>query len=294
MGTTRKILFILNPVSGVNNKKIVEQSIRKVAEQNSNTLIEIKYTEYQNHGTTLSAEAVAAGFDTVVAVGGDGSINEVAKGLLNSDAALGLIPMGSGNGLANHLSIPFNIEKALKIILQNKQKKIDTVNINDDVFFSIAGIGFDALVARKYARIKRRGFWPYFEIVAREYPLYEPDFYEVEVNGEQITTEALFITFANSNQFGYNVQVAPQAELDDGLADVCIFNKIPIIKIPFLAHLLFLKRIEELKYVQIIKAKNLKVRRKRESWVNLDGDPVRLGKELSIHVNPRSLNVITP
>jgi len=238
--------------------------------------------------------AVENHYDIVVAVGGDGSVNEVAKGLLGSSTSLGIIPAGSGNGLARHLKIPFNPHNALKVIEAGNGIQIDTVKVNDEIFTSIAGVGFDALVAKKYANAGKRGFWSYFRIVTQEYVTYKPKKYWLTIDGKKMTTRALLIAFANSSQFGYNTAIAPDAELQDGLVDVCIVQKIPILEAPFISNLLFLKKIDKTKYVDIIKAKNIILERRKDRVINLDGEAVKVGKTLNITVCPNSLHVIIP
>jgi diacylglycerol kinase (ATP) len=255
---------------------------------------EILYSEGVSHATVLSKKAAENNYDIVVAVGGDGSVNEVAKGLLGSNTSLGIIPAGSGNGLARHLKIPFNPHNALKVIEAGNGIQIDTVKINEEIFTSIAGVGFDALVAKKYAKAGKRGFWSYFKIVTKEYMTYKPKKYWLTIDGKQVNTKALLIAFANSSQFGYNTAIAPDAELQDGLVDVCIVQKIPILEAPFISNLLFLKQIDKTKYVEIIKAKNIILERRKDRVINLDGESVKVGRTLNITVCPKSLHVIIP
>ena len=289
----KKIMFIINPVSGIRRKKVIEGIIREHINV-SEIDYKIYYSEGVCHATVLSKKAAEDNYDIIVAVGGDGSINEVAKGLLGSNTSLGIIPAGSGNGLARHLKIPFNPHNALKVIEAGYGIQIDTVKVNDEIFTSIAGVGFDALVAKKYAKTGKRGFWSYFRIITQEYVTYKPKKYKLTIDGKQITTRALLIAFANSSQFGYNTSIAPDAELQDGLVDVCIVQKIPILEAPFISNLLFLKQIDKTKYVEIIKAKSITLERRKDRVINLDGEAVRVGKTLNITVCPKSLHIIIP
>ncbi|HNY07323.1 MAG TPA: diacylglycerol kinase family lipid kinase [Bacteroidales bacterium] len=290
----KKIVFILNPISGVWHTKQneLEEILENHLDKNKYES-EIRVTESPTHATVISREAVQDKVDIVVSVGGDGSINQAAKGLTGSQTALGIIPSGSGNGLAHHLNIPFSLASAVDVINQGKIAQIDTVSINEELFVSIAGIGFDALVAQKFAHFRRRGFLSYFQIISQEYLMYHPQKYRLIIDDKVIACKALFISFANSNQFGYNTMIAPNAEISDGLVDVCIFKKVPLVKTPLLAHFLFRKKIDKSRYIEIIKAKEIKVVNKNK-WVNIDGDPVQLNQELNIHVNPLSLNVVIP
>ena len=228
----KKIIFIINPISGVGKQRLVETAIDKTLDK-SIFDYDISYTSAPKHATELSKDAACKNYDIVVAVGGDGSINEVAKGIIGSNCTLGIIPIGSGNGLARHFNIPFDISQAIEVINKCNTIKIDTATINEQLFLSIAGVGFDALVANKFAKGKRRGFWSYFKITVREYPKYKPKKYSLTIDGKKMIRRALLVSFANSNQFGYNTSIAPMAIINDGFLDVCILKKVPIVKAPF-------------------------------------------------------------
>lgn len=288
----QRIAFIINPISGVVKKdKIINQIKSRLS---SKFDYDVAFTQRPGHATELCRDFVQQGMDIVVAVGGDGSVNEVAKGLVHTDTALGIIPGGSGNGLAHHLSIPVNFEKAIDIINTANVVKIDTGTINDELFVSIAGIGFDGVVARKFSETKRRGFLSYLKIVTETYPTYKPKRYKISFKDQQIKTQALFITFANSNQFGYNTAIAPGARVDDGLLDVCIAKKPPIIELPYLASLLYWRKLDQSKYLEIYQANKLKVITRKNRWVNIDGEARKLGKKLNIRIHPQSLKIIIP
>ena len=287
------ILFIINPISGIGKQKNIEDLIR---DHTDNALydFQVKFTKGPGNGTGLAKEAVNSGADIVVAVGGDGTVNEIGQALVGTSTALGIIPTGSGNGLARHLKIPFGFEKAIEVINKCKIKKIDTATINDQVFLSIAGVGYDAFVAKKFANAQKRGFFTYFRIVSNEYPQYQPKRYVLEVDGKIIRRKALSITFANSNQFGNNTSISPNAKLDDGLVDVCIVRRIPLYLVPFYVPLLFTKTFHKTHYIEIIRAKSAVVTRKKGKTIHLDGDPTQTGKVLEMKVNPLSLNIIIP
>lgn len=288
----RNIVFVVNPIAGHTNKDNFPYLVNKhIDKDRFNASIE--FTREPGHATKIAAEAVSKGADIVVAVGGDGTINEVSRCLINSTAALGIIPSGSGNGLARHLHIPVNFEKALQIINNGFICTIDTAKINHEVFVSIAGVGFDALVAKLFAKDPHRGFLTYFKIVAARYPQYRPKKYKLILDDSKvIETEALFIALANSNQFGYNTTIAPEAKLNDGLIDVCIVQKPYIFEMPIVINLLFLNMIHKSRYVEIHKAKKISLYRDKNRVVNLDGEPVKINQDLHIEIVPSSLNVI--
>jgi YegS/Rv2252/BmrU family lipid kinase len=287
------ILYIINPISGIGKKKNIEELIR--TNTDSSTFdYRVKFTKGPGDGTRLAKEAVDAGVDVVVAVGGDGTVNEIGQALVGSSTALGIIPTGSGNGLARHLKIPFRFEKAIGVITRCKIRKIDTATINDQVFLSIAGVGYDAFVAKKFANAPKRGFFTYFRIVSNEYSQYRPKKYILEVDGKIINRRALAITFANSNQFGNNASIDPHAKLDDGLIDVCIVRRVPLWLVPLYVPSLFFKTFHKTQYMEIIRAKKAVVTRKKGKTIHLDGDPSQTGKVLEMKVNPLSLNIIVP
>ena len=215
--------------------------------------------------------------------------------MINCDCVLGIIPRGSGNGLARHLGIPLSVSKAIDLINSQKITKIDTASVNDKKFISIAGVGFDAHIADLFAGNTKRGFLSYFKLVAANYRTYRPKKYKIKLDSQdEITRSALFITFANSNQFGYNTTIAPNAKLNDGKLDICIVNKPSIFEIPIIVNLLLLKKIHLSPHVNIVPASELIVTQSKNRVTNIDGEPIKLGKELKIKVNPLSLNVIIP
>jgi diacylglycerol kinase (ATP) len=289
----KNILFIINPISGTGRQKNITELISREVDKSKFNL-ELRLTEYAGHATELCKEAIAKGTEIVVAVGGDGTVNEIGQALVGSDSALGIIPAGSGNGLARHLKIPFNTKKAIAVINAGKVRKIDTATVNDKIFLSIAGVGYDAFVAKKFSKAGKRGFFSYFRIVSGEYPAYRPKKYVLEVDGKTITRRALLIAFANSNQFGNNTSIDPKASLDDGFIDLCILRRIPLLLIPFYVPLLFSKMFHKTQYIEIIRAKEATITRKKGKTMHFDGDPVTMGKKLEMKVNPLSLNIIIP
>jgi YegS/Rv2252/BmrU family lipid kinase len=291
----KKILFIVNPIAGNINKDhfpaLVQSQLPKRIFDS-----QIDFTKEAGHATMLAREAVRQGYDYVVAVGGDGTINEVSRCLIGQQTTLGIIPSGSGNGLARHLRIPIHPERALQLIVNGHSTCIDTGLINNkEVFVSLAGVGFDALVAKLFAQDPNRGFLGYLRIVAQRYPNYKPKRYILTIDGNKtIDTEALFITMANSNQFGYNTTIAPDAKLNDGLMDVCIVHKPPLFEMPIILNLLFLNRIHLSKHVEIIKANKVSIQRNKNRVVNVDGEAVKIARDLHVEIVPSSLNVVIP
>jgi YegS/Rv2252/BmrU family lipid kinase len=288
----KRILFIINPNSAKKNKRRILDAINKGINHRL-FKIEVVNTEFAGHAINLSKDAVADNVDVIVAVGGDGTVNEVASQMINTSSTLGIVPLGSGNGLARHLGIWLNIEKSIELINRHNTSIIDTAIVNNKPFVSIAGVGFDAFVAERFAKGPRRGFLGYFQIIANEYLQYVPQEYKITFEDGQIITEkALFIAFANSNQFGYNTTIAPNATLKDGLLDVCIVKKPKIFRIPMIASLLLLRRVDISPLVKIVKAKSLVLSCEQDTIVNIDGEAINFGKELNIKIIPLSLKII--
>ncbi len=288
-----KILFIINPISGIGRQKKAERIIEKTLDQTVFDY-EIMYTNYAHHATAISLRAVLDGFDTVVAVGGDGSINDCVKGLVKTDVCLGIIPAGSGNGLARHLQIPLSIEEAIKVINKRKIISIDTIMLNSTVYASIAGVGFDAFIAEQFAKSRARGFQTYFRLILQHYARYKVVNYDIEIDGQAINTDALFICIANSNQFGYNATVTPHALLDDGYIDVSIVKKVPLLHMPQTAQLLLFKELDKSMFVDTYRAKEVRILNNSKIGVNVDGEYIEEESDILFSIMPKSLKVIVP
>ena len=285
----KNILFIVNPVSGVGKQKKIENVIESKIDH---SLIDytIQYTERIHHGRELAQAAVEQGvYDAIVAVGGDGSVNDIAGALVGSDIALAIIPCGSGNGLARNLKIPLTPAHAIEVINHFKMAEIDTIDVNGHIVASIAGIGFDAHVARRMKLAKVRGLQAYAKIIVADYTTYKEHTYKLIIDGKEIERQAWFISFANSNQFGYNTTIAPMAQLDDGLIDICIVDRIPLLHLPLTAPLLYLNHFQLSQHVEYYKAHEVTVLNNKEKWVNIDGEGESIGEELHFVNNRKNL-----
>jgi YegS/Rv2252/BmrU family lipid kinase len=287
----KKILFIINPISGVGKQKIVEIQAEKILDK-SICDFEFAYTNGPKHATELAYHATRQ-FDIVVAVGGDGTINEVASGILNSSTILAVVPTGSGNGLARCLDIPLNISRALKVINTGSVRKIDTVTINEHMFVNLAGIGFDAEVGYLFANYGKRGGLSYVKIVANELRKYKPQHYTLEWDGKRASFDAFLISFANSTQYGNNALIAPKALVDDGLLDVCVLKKFPLVLSPILAVQLFSGTINDSPYIHSFQTKQLTVYSGNDSLkIHVDGEPLFTSGILNIKINHRSVRIL--
>jgi YegS/Rv2252/BmrU family lipid kinase len=289
----RQIWFIVNPISGSGKQLDFESYLNRVHKEDRSRY-QILYTTNAGEAVLMSQQAVMAGAGIVVAVGGDGTVNEVARSLVQTNVALGIIPAGSGNGLARHLGIPLQIRQAIEVVFRGKVANIDTAFINNMFFVNMAGVGFDAVVARKFAKNAHRGFWGYLRISFSTYFRYRPKKYTITLDGVTIKRRALMVNFANSSQFGYNATIDPSAIADDGLIDVCIVKRIPIRKVFFIVPMLFMKKFDKTEFLEVIRACEIHVVRKKGKSVHLDGDPFLIGKEFIVKINPKSLFVVVP
>ncbi|MGC9373531.1 MAG: diacylglycerol/lipid kinase family protein [Bacteroidales bacterium] len=288
-----KILFVINPVSGKKSKDFVPALIKQTFYEEHYDL-KIIYTLFSGEATHIVKQYFNKGYKKVVAVGGDGTVNEVASAITETDAVLGIVPTGSGNGLARHLKIPMNIKKALGIIKKGHPIKIDFGMINDQKFFCTTGVGFDAHIGHVFSKAHTRGFVSYLKATLSEFKQYQPMRYEISMNGTTYMRDAFLITFANASQYGNNAHIAPKAIINDGKIDVSIMRSFPIISAPNLGTRLFIKTIDKSHYVETFQCKKIVVKRKEPGVVHFDGEPVEMGEILNIKVVPKGLYVIVP
>jgi len=288
----KKICFIVNPVSGVGRQKVIERLIDQYLDRTVFDY-EIAYTKAARHATELARMAAADNFTIVVAVGGDGSVNETAKGLANSNTAMALIPAGSGNGLARHLQVPLNLRKAMEVINKATEKYIDTIQFNDEIFVNIAGVGFDAHIGWEFARFGKRGFSSYLKVIMREFKNYKAQDFELTIDGKTYNRNAYLISFANGSQWGNNAYIAPTANISDGVMDVAILKDFRFFNALSIGYKLFRKNIHTSSYLEIIKAKEVLLKQ-TGTIAHIDGEPIESGNLISIKVRPLSLKVIVP
>ena len=288
----KNILFIINPISGTKSKESVKSSIEKYIDK---TLFDfqIKYTEYAGHAAELTQAAVANGYDIVAAVGGDGTVNEVARSIVHTHSALAIIPCGSGNGLARHLHIPLNVKKAIEIINQDTINDLDYGKINGHPFFCTCGLGFDAFISLKFAEGGKRGFMSYANKTLKEGIKYKPETYIIEDENGQEIHKAFLIACANASQYGNNAYIAPNALMNDGLMDVIILEPFnTLIESPQILMQLFNKTLPNNSHVKAFQAKKIRIIRPNEGAVHCDGDPMVMGKTLEVEIINKSFKVV--
>jgi YegS/Rv2252/BmrU family lipid kinase len=249
-------------------------------------------TEYAGHATQIGASAAQNKVNVVVAIGGDGTINEIARSLVHTDTALGIIPCGSGNGLARHLRIPMEPKAAIDVINQGNRLCIDYGKINNIPFFCTCGVGFDAFVSLKFADSGKRGLLTYLENTLHESLTYQPETYEIENEEGTVKYKAWMIACGNASQYGNNAYIAPHASLTDGLMDVTIMEPFTVLDVPSLSFQLFNKTIDQNSRVKTMRAKKIKIHRTQDGVMHFDGDPLMAGKELEVEIIPSGLYVI--
>ena len=290
----RKVAFILNPISGRGEKKAIMECIHGVLEKYPDWDAVFYTTKCVGDACTAACNFAAGGYDIVVAVGGDGTVNEVAKGLVGTSSRLAIIPVGSGNGLARHLGIPMTCADAVHTVFEGRSQLIDAGKINDEYFFCTAGIGFDAVVGERFNNSTTRGIMSYMEYCAKEYVKYEPEEYEIDLLGARFSQKAFLITFANSSQWGNNVFIAPEANISDGLMDVVIWRSSPMVTMPLITAELFLRKIKYSEFVDTYRCREVVIRRRGRGVVQYDGESIEMGEEIRVSVMHDALEVVVP
>lgn len=251
----------------------------------------ITYTDSADHAKIIAAEHIGK-VDIVIAVGGDGTVNEVASGIVGSETVLGVLPYGSGNGLSRFLGVPMDPGGAVRNINNWHVETIDTGRADGDWFFNMAGMGFDAHIAEVFSRDGKRGFFTYVKSAFREVMNYKADKYQLDIDGKKYEREAFMLSIANSSQYGNNAHVSPEASVQDGLLDVCIIKQFPLWRFPELGIRMFTKTAGGSKYLEIIRGKNITINRTQEGPMHLDGEPRMSGARVEVKVVPASLRII--
>jgi YegS/Rv2252/BmrU family lipid kinase len=286
----KNIAFIVNPISGTKAKNRVAKLIRELLDlqQFAPTVV---VTEYAGHATQLAQQFAMEDYYAVVAVGGDGTINEVASGLIGTATALGIVPNGSGNGFARHLDISTRMNRAIEMLNNSEVINVDYGLVNDQPFFSTCGVGFDAIVAQDFSD-SSRGFKGYLQSIFKDFFQYKADTYQLKGEGIDITTTAFLVNFANAGQWGYDAYIAPKASVQDGWLDVAIVSEFPMTAAAGLALSLFTKNIDEKLHMNTIRTKELTLTRASEGAMHIDGTPMVMPAELHVKIVEEGLKVL--
>lgn len=293
MSKKKKILAIINPKSGTRSKEDIPSVIHEVLDELP-FQVEIKFTEYAGHGSSLAQQAVKEKIDYVISVGGDGTCNEIAKELIHTDTALAIVPIGSGNGLARHLGIPLDIRKALKLLTLENVVCLDYGKANDEVFFCTCGVGFDALVSLKFSEDKHRGGLTYIRKVITEYLRYKYETYELVSDNGTLKEKAFLIACGNASQYGNNAYIAPQANMQDGLMDITIVRPFSPLEAAPLTLQLFTRQLNKNSNIRTFEKKEITIIRKKPGIMHIDGEPVEMNARITVRCIPHGLNVVVP
>lgn len=282
---------MVNPISGGKNKSGFAELAGNILDR---TKYDFKIESWDNRDklADMLDAAIAEGYTTVVAAGGDGTLNNVAAKLAGTDIKMGIIPMGSGNGFARHHGIPVNTVKALERLNNPTVKKVDTLLINNQRYVNVAGMGFDAHIGYLFSIAPERGFKTYTKIVLRELGKFKPQQYRLVIDGKEFTEKAFLISVANGSQWGNNATIAPGATTDDGLMDVVVMRPFKFYQVPLLALQMFTRKINRNNLIKSFKGKSVTIYRESKGAVHFDGEPAEMGTELIFRIEPASLNLL--
>jgi len=287
----KRIIFIVNPISGTTGKKRILQLLEEHIDREKYDY-DIVTTKYQGHASEIARAAANQGMDIVCAIGGDGTVNETARALVHTQTALAIIPCGSGNGLARHLHIPMDPMGAIRIINEGNVAPMDYGLVNEHPFFCTCGVGFDAFISMKFAQAGKRGPLTYVENVLQTGLQYNPETYDIEVedDAENVTEyKAFLISCANACQYGNNAYIAPQASVRDGLLDVTIIEPFKAIDAPAISFQLFNGTLDKNSRIKTFRCKKLHIHRQGRGAIHYDGDPVEDGKDLDVEIVAQGL-----
>lgn len=287
----KHIVFITNPISGTISKAGIPELV-EVHLDHARFSYEFVSTQYAGHATLLAQEAAARGADIVCAIGGDGTVNEVGRGLLGTETAMAILPCGSGNGLARHLMLPMDLKRCLDIINLDTVETLDSGVINGHPFFCTCGMGFDAFISMKFAEAGKRGLMTYVEQMLREGLSYKPETYEIEDEMGSKTYKAFLISAANASQYGNNAYIAPHASMSDGLLDVIIMQPFSLIEAPQVTLEMLNKTIDKNVNIRTFKARHVHIHRSKPGLIHYDGDPLMSDADVEIEVKPKSIRVV--
>lgn len=288
-GAGLKALFLVNARSGPNRRANIAERIRGSCRWAEFELVPCESKEDLD---AIIASARRSGCGVIFAVGGDGTVHEIAKRLIGTDLALAIVPTGSGNGFARHHGIPMNAEAAMEACRGRAPVRIDTAEVNGRPFVGVIGIGFDAIIAHEFARHAARGLKTYLRVGFGALARYRPEAYEIVADGETIATRAWAVDVANTSQYGNNARVAANASVRDGLLDLVVFRDVPAVAAPILVARVFTGTLHRSRGVITRKVREVIIRRAGIGPAHVDGEPIELEAEIVVRVRPASLNVL--
>lgn len=289
-----RIQFVINPSAGQGKYERIIHAIRKTL-SDSNVQYDIKVLEYKGEATTIARQA-ANTHDIVVAVGGDGTVNEVFNGLVGTQTVFGIIPAGTGNGFARELGLPLEPAKACRVLVEGNVKRMDVGMVNGRYFLGTAGIGFDAMISKLAGeRLGRlRGMWLYFVAGALVFYKYTPQLMDVNIDAEKLETTPLLIAVANTARYGGMALIAPDAKPDDGLLDVCIIRKMGIFRLLWHLPKLFTGKHVKLPDVSMYKCKSITINASEPIPVHVDGEAIDSCSRVEFTLLPKAIKMLVP
>lgn len=289
----KQMMLIVNPISGTASKDGLPERISEILRADG-IETEIRLTAGPDDATRLAREGIDRGLDAILACGGDGTVNEVARACRDSGVAMGIIPAGSGNGLARHLGIPVDPVKSLEIIKGGHYDDCDFGTVNDRPFFCTFGVGYDANIADRFAASGHRGKISYIKSAIEEFVRFRHERYTLHVDGEIITDDAFLVAVCNASQYGNNAYIAPQASLTDGLLDLIVVRKADILQTAMLGMDLMTGTIHHNRLIKTMRIRNAVIEREGAGAAHIDGEPCSLGDKLVIECHPQGLRILTP
>lgn len=288
----KKIEVIINPIAGVRPKDEIPAMVCAALPAQEFS-VAIHFTERAGHASELARRAVGRGAEVVVAIGGDGTVNETARSLVDTRTALGVVPMGSGNGLARHVQIPLEIGRALAVIREGHVEEVDYGTVNGHIFFCTAGIGFDAEVSRRFAEVGKRGGFTYVQNVIDLLAGYKPSTYTLYGDDGRVREKAFLIAIGNAAQYGNNAYITPRASIQDGMMDVTLVRPFNLIDAPQMAVQLFSRNIDENSHILSLRSARFRIIMPRPNVVHVDGEPVEMDAVLDVQTHCAGLRVLT-
>ena len=292
MNSKKHITFIVNPISGTHDKSDFPSLLDSMIDA-SRFDYDVRFTEYRGHAAEIAKQCAAEHTDVVVAVGGDGTVNEVARSLTHTQTALGIVPCGSGNGLARHLCIPLDMKRALEVVNTCNIEAFDYGIINGQPFFCTCGMGFDAFISLKFAEAGKRGPMTYVENVLKEGLKYRPETYEIADSSGVMLHKAFLIACANASQYGNNAYIAPGASMRDGMMDVIIMEPFDALEAPQIAADLFMKTLGNNSKIKTFRTDSIHIHRSKEGAIHYDGDPIITGTDIDVHIEHLGIKIVT-
>lgn len=289
----KKGALIVNPISGKGSKKAFLNSLKKELKKMGYE-VTVMYTKCEGDATRLARQASEEGYDVVFACGGDGTVNETARALCDTDTPMTIIPAGSGNGLARHLAIPVDPLLSLKVMTDGEILPCDYATVNGRPFFCTFGVGLDAAVSHRFAQQKQRGKLTYVKSALEEYLQYKPQLYSIEANGEVLDTEAYVVAVCNASQYGNNAYIAPTASITDGMLDITIVHKSNLIQSLMLSMDLMTGVLDNNTAVTTLRAPKVVITRQNPGAAHIDGEPLDMEERLEIECHPGALRIYSP